>query len=515
MSHFQVDALEHDALQVLNLVRSMKNSLALINKIPPDVLFLIPNYWEDSNRDTGLINLTHVCHSWRELFISCPLLWACLDCASVDKTKTYIERSKSSPLEIYLQHSNNPFHQEEALILAATHVGRLRTISAEGGLTQVFTVLAKHFSGPTPHLKKLDVRHVRYYGPAPTLPNELLNGDLPSLRELCLIGVITSLPWRGLSNLITFTLGCDEIPLTHLLDFFESSPSLRHIYFNNSIPDSSNPPAKRLVSLPNLKDLSVIAQPAPSILLNHLSIPTGASLSLVLTHGGNESPILSGLPKSLKNLKNLSHINAINLCLGSGQRSVRLNGPSGGLYIRSNWTPQGGGRNSATDRFLRSVDKFDLSRSQRLAVMQYNDRPQPATQAVTYALYQIIHPMEDLRILTLTQCNNPPFILTLNPTKNPDGIVLCHKLEEITFYIERSDQLRLDELLSMAKERALRGAKLSGITVVSQEKLLQTGWLYRLRKTWWLFRLRKHVSHVEYKVDDAVPAWDALPGMKV
>ena len=89
MSHFQVDALEHDASQVLNLVRSTKNSLALINKIPPDVLSFIPNYWEDSNRDTSLINLTHVCRSWRELFISCPLLWACLDCTSVDKTKTY------------------------------------------------------------------------------------------------------------------------------------------------------------------------------------------------------------------------------------------------------------------------------------------------------------------------------------------------------------------------------------------------------------------------------------------
>ena len=505
VSYFQVDALEDDVLQVLNLVRSVKNTLAPINKIPPEVLSLIPNHWQCSDGDEDLIALTHVCHSWRELFTSCPLLWTRMDCTNVDKTKIYIERSKSSPLEIHLERSNDRSYREAALVLAATHVGRLRTISAEGDLTRIRTVLVKHFPCPVPSLKTLNIKHFRSYGTPPTLPNELFNGVFSSLHELCLWGGVTPLPWRGLPNLTTFSLSCvpgDKISITQLLDFLESAPHLRHITFFKSIPDSSNAPAKRLVSLPYLNDLCIVAQPAHSILLNHLSIPVGASLTLKLTLEDNQSPILSHLPKSLNNLNNISHITAINLCFSLGQRSVRLNGPSGELYIRGNWTPVGGGRIGPTGLFLRSLDKFDTSRIQWLTATRCDDRPRPDTQVVTYAIYQILHPMDDLRILTLTQCNNLPFILTLNPNKNPNEIVLCPKLKKVAFYIDRPDQLRIDELLSMAEERALRGAKLSGITIVGSDTLLPTK----------LSQLQKHVSHVEYKLDDAYPAWDALPG---
>ena len=85
---FQVDSLERDALQVLSLVRSTKNSLALINEIPPDVLSLIPNYWEDSDRDEGLVALTHVCRGWRDLFTSCPLVWTRLDCTDANSWRS-------------------------------------------------------------------------------------------------------------------------------------------------------------------------------------------------------------------------------------------------------------------------------------------------------------------------------------------------------------------------------------------------------------------------------------------
>ena len=42
-SGFQVDALERDTFEVLRLVRSIKNSLASINKTPPEILSLIPD----------------------------------------------------------------------------------------------------------------------------------------------------------------------------------------------------------------------------------------------------------------------------------------------------------------------------------------------------------------------------------------------------------------------------------------------------------------------------------------
>jgi len=110
--------------------------------------------------------------------------------------------------------------------------------------------------------------------------------------------------------------------------------------------------------------------------------------------------------------------------------------------------------------------------------------------------------MKNLQTITLSRCNNLAFILALNPSKNPSETILCPKLEEIILYIERPDQFHVDELLSMAEERASGGVKLSAITIVSTEALAPTKEV---------FQLRKHVSRVEYKFDDVPPEWDTLP----
>ena len=114
--------------------------------------------------------------------------------------------------------------------------------------------------------------------------------------------------------------------------------------------------------------------------------------------------------------------------------------------------------------------------------------------------------MEYLRTLTLRQCNNLPFILTPNPDKIPDKIVLCPKLEEIILSINLPDQFHINELLSMTKERALRGAKLVGITIVCADGLAPPKEV---------IQLRRYVSRVECKFGDALPAWNTLPVMWV
>ena len=83
----QVDRLEQDALEVLSLIRSVKNKLAPISRIPGAVLSLIPNYWERQYIDTDkdLVTLTHVCRGWREVFTSHPSLWTRLDFTNIEK----------------------------------------------------------------------------------------------------------------------------------------------------------------------------------------------------------------------------------------------------------------------------------------------------------------------------------------------------------------------------------------------------------------------------------------------
>ena len=262
-----------------------------------------------------------------------------------------------------------------------------------------------------------------------------------------------------------------------------------------------------MVSLPHLRELSIIAQPPHSILLDHLSIPPSASLRLEFTFSGGESPVPSYLPRSPKNLHNLSHITALNLNLASGKRFARLNGPSGELYILANWTQGIDEPSVGVSRFWRSLlDRFDVSKNQRLAITWCNyqpsasHRPSASARIETWAFYQTLHSMGNLRTLTLARCNNLPFILTLNPNENSSKIVLCPRLEEVILYVRVLGHFRINELLGMAEERASRGAKLSTISIVI------LGEEYVPKKE--VFPLRKHVSRVEYRFDDTLPEWD-------
>ena len=486
----------------------MKNTFVPVNSTPPEVLSLIPDYCEDSERDGTSIKLTHVCRRWREIFISRPSLWTRLGCKNAEKTKAYIERSRTSPLEILLNGRGAAYPRREAFYLVVPHIGRARTLSILNwwypASAEFLPILVGAFACPVPLLEKLKIDLI--HGPTPTLSSTLFEGDLSSLRELDLTGILMPLSCRGLENLTIFSLSDAprrETLLTYLLDFFESAPRLRDVRLKDSIPEVSSAPPERIVSLPDLKKLVTIADTPNSILLNHLSIPPGASVVLEFTFSGENSPIPSHISSALDNFHNISHIATMNLCFGPERRAIQLNGPSGELYIRGKWVRDGARQHVGTTRLLRFLNRFDSSRCRRLGITQYASRPDSFAPIAKFSAYQLLHPMGDLRTLTLIESNNLPFILTCNPDQNPDKIVLCPKLEEITLYVKPPYKFHVEELLSMAKERASRDAKLSAITIVSTDALAPS---------MDIFELRKHVSRLECKFDNVPPAWDTLPG---
>jgi len=247
---FQVNALEQDASEVLSLVLSLKNSFAPINRIPPEVLSLILNYCDKDDKDRDLIALTHVCHGWRDMFISRSSLWTQLDFMNDDKTRTYIQRSKSSPLEIYLESSEENPYLDDTFFLVIPHHFRLKSLTIRADdLPEAIGILDCH----APLLQVLDISLTCPH--PPVLDSALFNGDFSSLRELTLGGVITPLPWSNLANLTIFNLkscrpGHDFV--TRLLDFFECAPLLHTIILEDSIPKSSDAPPDRIVPLPHL-----------------------------------------------------------------------------------------------------------------------------------------------------------------------------------------------------------------------------------------------------------------------
>ena len=371
----------------------------------------------------------------------------------------------------------------------------------------------KHNAGPSSPTQTLPLRHplleklaINLVGnQVAVLHEEFLSGNFSSLRNLSLTGAVLPSLQSNVSNLTTFSLRRvpkNSFPVTRLLTFLESAPELRYVHLYDSIPSSSDAPAERLIPLLQLKELTIGGQPAHSILLDHLSIPVGTTVKLEFSCSGSESPLKSYLPESFTNLHNLRHISAVNLCFGAERRFLRLRGPSGELCVLGNWTCNNDRTDVGTNSFLRSLRKFDLSRSRRLTARWCCSGAAAGVPIENWAVYQTLHSMESLHSLTLIQSKNHPFILSLNPAKNPSNIALCPNLKEIAFYVERPGQLYINELLEMAEERALRGVGLSVVTVVSMGELAPPKDV---------FQLRKHVSRLECKFDDVPPEWDVIP----
>ena len=152
-------------------------------------------------------------------------------------------------------------------------------------------------------------------------------------------------------------------------------------------------------------------------------------------------------------------------------------------------------------QILRSLSYFDLSRTKRLALAQY--RPPTVDAVDKSAPYHILSRMKDLRTLTLTRCNNLPFILALNPDQNSLKCVLCPKLEGIVLYVKGLESFNVEGLMGMAEERASAGMKLTSLTVIGLGELLP----------WWeVFKLKKYITHMDYKVGEKSPRWDEVPG---
>jgi len=290
-----------------------------------------------------------------------------------------------------------------------------------------------------------------------------------------------------------------------LLDFFDHVPLLRQIELFDSVPSSSNTPAERVVSLPHLKLLKIYNHGSPSILLNHLHIPAGASVTLDSYSCDRRFPVPDYLPKSLDNLGNISHINSINLTLNF-TLAIRLHGPSGDLLmgctvdcLEMGWDSQ----------ILRSLNKLPISSTESLRISGYHTPADLNTKQS--AAYQTLLTMNNLRLRTLTliNCINLSFILALNPDHNASNTVVCPKLEKLVLDIQirrQQDESFVNELLEMAKARASIGVGLSTITIVRPWELVSEE---EVRD------LKHYVVYLEYGVGSVSPRWDALPGDEV
>ena len=468
---------------MLRLIRSWKNTLALISRIPPEVFALIPDFWDMGDRDEDVIALTHTCRTWREVFISRSSLWTDFDCddLNMDKTRVYLDRSKSSPINLHLHEEGDLPPHHPFLQIVPHAIDRLKSLVVYGTTRNLQDITAR-ISRPAPLLEHLEIDGdcgCEIEG-NPVLSTTLFNGDLASLRELCLHSVRTELPWRDMVNLTSFMLGHTlpgDVSIRQLLDFFECAPHLRKIELRSAILTSGTQNS-RLVSVACLKRMVITGHNPnhpPSLLLDHLIIPIGAKLT---TRGDLPVPLIGDhLPRSLDNLRNLPGFTDIYLGIGQSFTRIQLSGPNGQVTMFPRTSQV-----NATCFALESLARFDTSRTERLKIY-------PSDSPSGDLSYRALLPMKCLRTFTLSHRSSPDaFIRTLDPNIVSSGIVVCPKLEELVLVLRLDGEtLDIENVIGMAASRASRGAKLKSIRIVSHDESIRIN----------VLELRKHVSHVE------------------
>ena len=409
------------------------------------------------------------------MFTSRSSLWTDLNCKNKDKTRVYLERSKSLPIDLSLDTRHRPPPYLPFFDVIPHAIGRLKSLSIEGS-PENLQGITTHLSRPAPLLEKLSISggRDREAHHNPVLALTLFDGDLSSLRSLSLTSVRTELPWRNMVNLTSFNL-CSmppgEITVGQLLDFFESAPHLREVDIWVVTP-TSGAQNGRLVSLACLEKMNIIGDSPAFLLLDHLLIPVGAHMMI--------DTDLSSPPRFLNNLRNLSNFTTIELWGASGSHLyMNFTGPNGQIRMFPN---------NGTPMVLEALGQFDTSKIEHLEIgcskSLSSDPP-----------YRTLLPMKHLRTLSLYEFENSHiFIDALHPGMSPSGLVVCPKLKKL--WIELHEEtLDLKGFVGMAAARASRGAKLKSVTI-RQNSYVRTD----------VLELRKHVSRVdcgpEFDVED-------------
>jgi len=114
-------------------------------------------------------------------------LWADLNYVRGDKTRVYLERSKSSPINLSLSRHSRLSPHDHLFHITPHVIRRLKSLAVWGtmGNLQDITTQLTH---PAPLLGYLSiiVNHKSEPERIPTLESAILDGDLSSLRKLCL-----------------------------------------------------------------------------------------------------------------------------------------------------------------------------------------------------------------------------------------------------------------------------------------------------------------------------------------
>ena len=275
-------------------MRLRSNTLAPISSLPNEIIaaifILLRSLGTVGQPGVHLVlRVANVCHLWREIALSHPLLWSHIDFTTVSTAGAteMLARAKMAPL--YLE-AKVPFYQwDDARFFTLqkelqTHISHIRHLEISAEYFRLRTILEGLIS-PAPTLEHLSLSIAKCPGRRPfqvSVPDALFDGITPRLSSLHLYNC--NISWKSplLKGLENLTLSVSTRPsLTDWLDALEEMPQLKRLVLDTASPITPRLPfdIRRTVSLPFLMHLDISASVLDcGLALTHLVLPPLISL---------------------------------------------------------------------------------------------------------------------------------------------------------------------------------------------------------------------------------------------
>ena len=261
-----VSQLDCGTSTALATIREWKNSFVRINRIPLDVLSLVPIHLASQS---DRLRASFVCRHWRRTFLQRAELWSQLYLSKGEAyTKTLLRRVKGAALDI-TSTFEVPF---STMMLLSSHTEQIRYLSFVFSKWAEIEAFSELISRPLPLLHTLSINTNRERGLdrfdsalPPLLFSTAIN--LKALHFHSILGLPLPLGQFVFPNIVFFKFSAsppEGLRALQLLDFLEGSPMLRTvcmgIFSDISFEDV---PQERVVLLPNVETFELTVSSGP------------------------------------------------------------------------------------------------------------------------------------------------------------------------------------------------------------------------------------------------------------
>jgi len=352
----QTNSLKSHALQFLNAIDYLANSLQPMNLLPPEMVSRIATYLIDEIQYyRPLLVATHVSRYWRETILGCPSLWTSIDSRHPRLAIICLERSNTARLAVKLR-------QNVALDFISNlqlHTKRIKALDIKMPPSD-FQKLLPQLDPHSIRLESitLDLNSV-YPLPCISFP-PLLSLDTSGLKVLKVQNISLIPPFFRPTNLSKLSIISSDGWLSILLDLIAANPLLEEIIIISRVSDL-NRPSGGVVPLPHLRVLNVtLPWHAIKTLLRHVSLPPSANLVVTTAMQEHQQkeflPTL--LPETLDPLQNLLRIETLTYHYSQIANHQTLCGSSPSITPQTYSNPSSNG-GSFTIRWT-AFARFDL-----------------------------------------------------------------------------------------------------------------------------------------------------------